>query len=236
MKSLAVWTIKGGVGKTSAAVNLAHAAATDGLRTLLWDLDPQGAASFYLRIPPGMEGAVESITRKRTALADLVLPTEFDNLTTAQDMHWTLNRSYADEATLVSSGTIKSESTMYDITVSGDSYQVVSVGSCVAPSGAAPPPPVPPLPVVMPTSSFAWHGGVTAWRFGADTTGNDEIVVLGREQGKADWVAATDAGASSSRRVHFIDLDSLSVANLTALLGAIDTNGCLLYTSDAADE
>ena len=81
MKSLAVWTIKGGVGKTSAAVNLAHAAATDGLRTLLWDLDPQGAASFYLRIPPGMEGAVESITRKRTALADLVLPTEFDNLT-----------------------------------------------------------------------------------------------------------------------------------------------------------
>ena len=162
--------------------------------------------------------------------------TEFDNLTTAQDIHWTLNRSYADEATLVSSGTIKSESTMYDITVSGDSYQVVSVGSCVAPSGAAPPPPVPPLPVVMPTSSFAWHGGVTAWRFGADTTGNDEIVVLGREQGKADWVAATDAGASSSRRVHFIDLDSLSVANLTSLLGAVDTNGVTALGVYRADD
>jgi len=79
VKALALWTIKGGVGKTSAAVNLAHAAAADGLRTLLWDLDPQGAAGFYLRIPPGSNG-LRSITRKKTPLVDLVQPTEFDNL------------------------------------------------------------------------------------------------------------------------------------------------------------
>lgn len=80
MKSLAVWTIKGGVGKTSAAVNLAHAAAADGLRTLLWDLDPQGAASFYLRIPPQLDGDVGAITRRSVDLGELVRSTEFDNL------------------------------------------------------------------------------------------------------------------------------------------------------------
>lgn len=80
MKSLAVWTVKGGVGKTSAAVNLAHAAAADGLRILLWDLDPQGAASFYLRIPPRLDGDVSALTKKSVDLGELVRPTEFDNL------------------------------------------------------------------------------------------------------------------------------------------------------------
>jgi cellulose biosynthesis protein BcsQ len=80
VKSLAIWTIKGGVGKTSAAVNLAHAAAGDGLRTLLWDLDPQGAASFYLRIPPRGDGDLDAITAKTGDLAELARPTEFDNL------------------------------------------------------------------------------------------------------------------------------------------------------------
>ncbi len=80
MKSLAVWTVKGGVGKTSAAVNLAHAAACDGIRTLLWDLDPQGAASFYLRIPPRLDGDVAALTRKSVDLGELVRATEFDNL------------------------------------------------------------------------------------------------------------------------------------------------------------
>ncbi len=80
MKSIAVWTVKGGVGKTSAAVNLAHAAASEGFRTLLWDLDPQGAASFYLRIRSNPDGAVESITKRSVELSDFARPTEFDNL------------------------------------------------------------------------------------------------------------------------------------------------------------
>ncbi|MDB5974540.1 MAG: chromosome partitioning protein ParA [Nevskia sp.] len=49
MKILAVYNLKGGVGKTAASVNLAYLASQSGLRTLLWDLDPQGAASWYLQ-------------------------------------------------------------------------------------------------------------------------------------------------------------------------------------------
>lgn len=52
MKVVAVYNLKGGVGKTATAVNLSWLAARAGLRTLLWDLDPQGAASFYLRVSP----------------------------------------------------------------------------------------------------------------------------------------------------------------------------------------
>jgi len=42
--------MKGGVGKTASAVNIAYWAAKSGLRTLLLDLDPQGASSFYFRV------------------------------------------------------------------------------------------------------------------------------------------------------------------------------------------
>jgi cellulose biosynthesis protein BcsQ len=50
VKTLALYSIKGGVGKTAAAVNLAHAAARSHGPVLLVDLDPQGAASFYFRV------------------------------------------------------------------------------------------------------------------------------------------------------------------------------------------
>lgn len=80
MRTLALWTVKGGVGKTAAAVNLAHAAAGDGLRTLLWDLDPQGAASFYLRVPAEVTGGVETVVKRSRALRPHLRPTEFPNL------------------------------------------------------------------------------------------------------------------------------------------------------------
>jgi chromosome partitioning protein len=52
MKIIACYSNKGGVGKTAASVNLAYALATAGHRTLLCDLDPQGASGFYFRIKP----------------------------------------------------------------------------------------------------------------------------------------------------------------------------------------
>ena len=53
---LATYNIKGGVGKTSAAVNLAYLASRDGAPTLLWDLDPQAASTYLFRVRPEVRG------------------------------------------------------------------------------------------------------------------------------------------------------------------------------------
>ncbi|PIE90744.1 MAG: cobyrinic acid a,c-diamide synthase [Acidobacteria bacterium] len=50
MVLLTSYNMKGGVGKTAAAVNLAYLSAQQGFKTLICDLDPQGAASFYFRV------------------------------------------------------------------------------------------------------------------------------------------------------------------------------------------
>jgi chromosome partitioning protein len=79
MKVLAVYNIKGGVGKTAAAVNLAHLASEAGHSTLLWDLDPQGAASFYFRVRPRVEGGGQKLLKRRE-LDHHVRSTEFPGL------------------------------------------------------------------------------------------------------------------------------------------------------------
>ena len=61
MQVLATYSIKGGVGKTTAAVNLADQAAKSGWRVLLWDLDPQGAATFFLRVKPKVKGGARHL-------------------------------------------------------------------------------------------------------------------------------------------------------------------------------
>lgn len=58
MAIIAVYNIKGGVGKTATAVNLSYLSSCAGIRTLLCDMDSQGSASYYYRIrPPGKHDA-----------------------------------------------------------------------------------------------------------------------------------------------------------------------------------
>lgn len=77
---LACYALKGGVGKTSAAVNLAWLAAESGRKTLLWDLDPQAAATFLLRAKPKVKGGTAKLLRGDTEPADVVKNTPQEGL------------------------------------------------------------------------------------------------------------------------------------------------------------
>ena len=80
MRIYATYNIKGGVGKTTTAVNLAYLAAESGLRTVLWDLDPQGAASFMFRVKPRVKGGGKALISGKRPLDDAIKGTDFDNL------------------------------------------------------------------------------------------------------------------------------------------------------------
>jgi chromosome partitioning protein len=80
MRIYATYNIKGGVGKTTTAVNLAYLAAESGLRTVLWDLDPQGAASFMFRVKPRVKGGGKALIGGKRTLDETVKGTDFDNL------------------------------------------------------------------------------------------------------------------------------------------------------------
>lgn len=80
MKIFATYNIKGGVGKTTTAVNLTYLAAREGHRTLLWDLDPQGAASYMFRIRPRVKGGGNALVKGRRPLDGAIKGTDFDNL------------------------------------------------------------------------------------------------------------------------------------------------------------
>jgi chromosome partitioning protein len=77
---LATYNIKGGVGKTSAAVNLAYLAARDGLRTLLWDLDPQGGSTYLFRIKPKVRGGADKLVRLKSDVDKLIKGTDHPGL------------------------------------------------------------------------------------------------------------------------------------------------------------
>ncbi len=80
MKIIATYNIKGGVGKTSTAVNLAYIAAQNDYKTLVWDLDPQGASTFYFRVKPKIKGGSRELIAGERELDGLIKATDFENL------------------------------------------------------------------------------------------------------------------------------------------------------------
>lgn len=80
MQVIACYNIKGGVGKTATAVNLSYLAAWEGSRTLVWDLDPQGAASFYFRVHPKVKGGSRGLLKRKRELDDAIKATDYPQL------------------------------------------------------------------------------------------------------------------------------------------------------------
>jgi cellulose biosynthesis protein BcsQ len=77
---LATYNVKGGVGKTSAAVNLATLAAHQGASTLLWDLDPQGASTYLFRVKPKVKGGGKKLVRGKSDVDALIKGTDHEGL------------------------------------------------------------------------------------------------------------------------------------------------------------
>ncbi len=80
MTTLALYSNKGGVGKTAAAVNLAYLAAKSGKTTLICDLDPQGATTFYLRVKPKVKRKAQGLAKGGEAIEDSIKGTDYENL------------------------------------------------------------------------------------------------------------------------------------------------------------
>lgn len=90
-KIIAVYSLKGGVGKSSLAVNLAAEAAHQlpqngqrGAKTLLWDLDPQAAASYILGRDDehldGKKGVAHSVFEKGAGAEKFIIKTPVPGL------------------------------------------------------------------------------------------------------------------------------------------------------------
>jgi chromosome partitioning protein len=78
---IAVVNQKGGVGKTTTAVNLAASVAAAERRTLLLDMDPQGNASSGVGIRPrSVERSVYDCLIGRASLRDVIQPTAIPSL------------------------------------------------------------------------------------------------------------------------------------------------------------
>ncbi len=68
------------MGKTSAAVNLASLAARGGAPTLIWDLDPQGGATYLFRVKPKVRGGAEKLLRRSSNAGAVIKGTDLDGL------------------------------------------------------------------------------------------------------------------------------------------------------------
>ena len=79
MKVIAVYSTKGGVGKTTTAVNLAWEAAKH-FRVLLWDLDPQGAATYLMQVKPKLKGGVGELVAGDRKAASVIRSTGVDGI------------------------------------------------------------------------------------------------------------------------------------------------------------
>lgn len=80
MVTIALYNLKGGVGKTAASINLAWLSAREGYQTLVWDMDPQGSASFYLGAKASVKNETRKLLSSEMELTEAVQATKYENL------------------------------------------------------------------------------------------------------------------------------------------------------------
>ena len=80
MTTLALYSNKGGVGKTAAAVNLSYLAAQEGAKTLICDLDPQSSATYYFRVKPKLKTGTKGFIKGGNKVNKSIKGTDYENL------------------------------------------------------------------------------------------------------------------------------------------------------------
>lgn len=80
MITLALYSNKGGVGKTAAAVNLSYRAAQTGAKTLICDLDPQSSATYYFRVKPKLKSGAKGFIKGGGQVNKSIKGTDYENL------------------------------------------------------------------------------------------------------------------------------------------------------------
>ena len=80
MTTLALYSNKGGVGKTATAVNLSYLAAQTGLKTLICDLDPQSSATYYYRVKPKLKFGAKGFVKGGKQINKSIKGTDYENL------------------------------------------------------------------------------------------------------------------------------------------------------------
>ncbi len=80
MTTIALYSNKGGVGKTAAAVNLSYLSARAGARTLICDLDPQSSATYYFRVKPKLKSGAKGFLKGGKKVYKSAKGTDYENL------------------------------------------------------------------------------------------------------------------------------------------------------------
>lgn len=104
MRAIALANQKGGVGKTTVAINLAAGLALLDRRVLLVDIDPQSNATYSLGTHPnnddlGMYGAL----MENAGISEILVPTHLHNLSLAPASQWLIQA----EAKMIEQGRLK---------------------------------------------------------------------------------------------------------------------------------
>ncbi len=80
MHIIGVFSIKGGVGKTASAVNLSYLSSRGRFYTLLWDLDPQAASTFYFRMQAKVRGGISKLLNPETPIESRINESQYPYL------------------------------------------------------------------------------------------------------------------------------------------------------------